>query len=311
MSASDELQTLKDLVRYGASRFNKAGLCFGHSVDNGLDEALQLVLHVLALPHDLPPAYGDCRLTSKEKREILKLFERRIDERVPVAYLTGNTRFAELSFKTDARALVPRSPIAELIQNDFAPYLDERVVYRALDLCCGGGSIGLAMAHYQPNWWVDLVDVSTDALALAAENRTALGLAHNTELIQSNLFAALGERQYDLIVSNPPYVTEDEYAALPAEYAFEPKLGLTAGADGLDIVLEMLSVAPDFLTESGLMIVEVGESERALQALLPEVYLEWIEFKVGEMGVFVIERHEMVRHRKRLKQLAKARKRPK
>jgi len=303
---SAELATIIDFIRYGASRFGKAGLSFGHSYDNALDEATQLVLHALHLPHDLSPVYGQARLLEEEKRAVLALFARRIDERIPACYLTGEAWFAGLSFKSDPRALVPRSPIAELIEAGFEPWLGERPVQRALDLCTGSGCIALAMAHYRPDWQVDGIDLSADALALAQENRARLGVG-NCRLLQSDLFAALDGEVYDLIVSNPPYVTHAETDALPAEYAHEPELGLRAGDDGLDLALKILRDAPAHLSEHGLLICEVGESERALVTLLPELPLAWVEFKVGQMGVFVVEREDLVQHHARIKALAGAR----
>lgn len=301
--AAAELHTIIDLIRYGTSRFNAAGLSFGHSYDNALDEATQLVLHALHLPHDLGPAYGSARVTTPEKAKVLALFERRIAERIPAAYLTGEAWFAGLSFKSDARALVPRSPIAELIEAGFEPWLAGRPVERALDLCTGSGCIAIAMAHYNPNWQVDAVDISDDALSLAAENKERL-LADNVELVKSDLFAGLGGRRYELIVTNPPYVTHAETDALPPEYAHEPELGLRAGDDGLDLALKILRDAPAHLSEDGLLICEVGESERALAQLLPEVDFAWVEFKVGQMGIFAVERSELLAHHARIAALA-------
>ncbi|MCW0412633.1 50S ribosomal protein L3 glutamine methyltransferase [Xanthomonas sacchari] len=301
--AAAELHTIIDLIRYGTSRFNAAGLSFGHSYDNALDEATQLVLHALHLPHDLGPAYGSARVTTPEKAQVLALFERRIAERIPAAYLTGEAWFAGLSFKSDARALVPRSPIAELIEAGFEPWLAGRPVERALDLCTGSGCIAIAMAHYNPNWQVDAVDISDDALSLAAENKERL-LADNVELVKSDLFAGLSGRRYELIVTNPPYVTHAETDALPPEYAHEPELGLRAGDDGLDLALKILRDAPAHLSEDGLLICEVGESERALAQLLPEVDFAWVEFKVGQMGIFAVERSELIAHHARIAALA-------
>ena len=302
-----ELSSIIDFIRYGASRFSAAGLTFGHSHDNPIDEATHLVLASLHLPPDIPPAYGAGRLTAEERERVLRLIERRVEERLPVAYLVGETWFAGMKFRSDRRALVPRSPIAELIESGFAPWLDGRHVERALDLCTGSGCIGIAMAEYHPHWQVDIVDISEEALSLARENIAFQHLDERVEAIRSDLFAALAGRRYDLIVSNPPYVTEDEYAALPGEYSHEPKLGLTSGEDGLDICLRILDQAADHLTEDGLLIVEVGESERALAELLPEVPFVWIEFKVGPMGVFALERRELVEHGQAIRAAATAR----
>ena len=303
---SAELATIIDFIRYGASRFGAAGLSFGHSYDNALDEATQLVLHALHLPHDIGPAYGQARLVEDEKQAILALFQRRIQERIPACYLTGEAWFAGLSFKSDPRALVPRSPIAELIETSFQPWLGDREVHRVLDLCTGSGCIGIATAHYHPDWQVDCVDLSDDALALAAENVARLEV-HNVRLLKSDLFAALGGEVYDLIVSNPPYVTHAETDALPAEYAHEPELGLRAGDDGLDLVLEILRDAPAHLSADGLLVCEVGEAEHALVRLLPELPFAWVEFKVGQMGIFVISRDELLACHEKIEALARAR----
>lgn len=312
MSASDlaavafQPTTIVDLIRYGASRFNAAGLTFGHSYDNAMDEATQLVLHALHLPHDLNPVYGAAKVTADEQARVLELFRRRIEERVPAAYLIGEAWFAGLSFKSDRRALVPRSPIAELILQGFQPWLGERFVQRALDLCTGSGCIAIAMAHYHPNWEVIGADIDEDALTLAAENRERLQ-AHNVEFRRSDLFAGLDGDVFDLIVTNPPYVTHAETDALPREYSYEPDRGLRAGDDGLDFALKIMRDAPQHLSEDGLLICEVGEAERALAALLPEVPLAWVEFKVGQMGVFVIDRDALVAHHDRIRELADAR----
>ena len=303
-----ELQTIIDLIRYGASRFNASGLTYGHSYDNALDEATQLTLHALHMPHDLSPVYGQARVTAEEKSDVLALFTRRISERVPAAYLTGEAWFAGLSFKSDARALVPRSPIAELIERGFEPWVGGREVLRALDLCTGSGCIAIAMGHYNPDWHVDGVDLSDEALSLANENKTRLH-ADNVRLLKSDLFSGLQGEHYDLIVTNPPYVTNAETDALPKEYSFEPDMGLRAGDDGLDLALKILRDAPLHLSQDGLLICEVGESEKALVELLPELPLAWVEFKVGQMGVFVVERHDLVTHNARIRKLADARER--
>lgn len=291
-----ELATIVDYIRYAASRFNAAGLTFGHSHDNAIDEATHLVLSSLHLPADLPPAYGDARLTADEKARVLELIERRIETREPVAYLVGEVWFAGIPFKSDKRALVPRSPIAELIEDGFSPWLDGREVQRALDLCTGSGCIGIAMAAHNPHWRVDLADIDEGALSLARENIALHQLQDRVRAVRSDLFAGLQGERYDLIVSNPPYVTMQEFAALPPEYRHEPRSGLIAGDDGLDFALRILRDAPEHLNEDGLLIVEVGDAERALSGLLPQVPFVWVEFKVGAMGVFVIGRRELVEH---------------
>lgn len=300
---SAELTTIIDFIRFGASQFSAAGLSFGHSYDNALDEATQLVLHALHLPHDMSPVYGQAKLVAEEKKQVLALFQRRIDERIPACYLTGEAWFAGLSFKSDPRALVPRSPIAELIESGFEPWLNGLVVQRMLDLCTGSGCIAIAAAHYQPEWQVDAADISEQALALAKENVERLQTS-NVRLIHSDLFDQLPGGVYDLIVSNPPYVTHAETDALPKEYSHEPELGLRAGDDGLDLALKILRDAPEHLSPQGLLICEVGESEQHLIKLLPEVAFIWIEFKVGQMGIFVIECEQLLAHHDKIKMLA-------
>jgi ribosomal protein L3 glutamine methyltransferase len=297
-NVTQELASIIDFIRYGASRFGGSELTFGHSYDNALDEATHLVLHSLHLPHDLSPNYGGAKLIAAEKKVIMALIERRVRERKPVAYLTGEAWFAGLKFKSDERALVPRSPIAESIQNGFSPWLDGVAVNRALDLCTGSGCIGIAMAVHNPDWQVDLADISDAALSLARENIDFQNVEDRVRAVKSDLFAEIKDEVYDLIVSNPPYVTEQEYAALPPEYSHEPALGLRAGDDGLDFALRILAQASTHLSEDGWLIVEVGESERALTRLLPKLPLNWIEFEVGQMGVFAIARNDLAKHAK-------------
>jgi len=296
-----ELETIIDFIRYGASRFAGAELTFGHSYDNADDESTHAVLQTLHLPHDLAPTYGHAKLTAAERKRVLALFERRVRERKPIAYLTGEAWFAGLKFKCDERALVPRSPIAETIMNGFSPWLEGVDVRRALDLCTGGGCIGIAMAAHNPGWDVDLVDVSDNALALARENILFHNVENRVRAVKSDLFAGLNGEKYDLIVSNPPYVTLQEFAALPPEYDHEPELALKAGDDGLDFALRILGEAPAHLNAHGVLIVEVGESEHALARRLPQLPLNWIEFDVGQMGVFVITRDELVKHAKSIR----------
>ena len=301
---SDELKTIIDFIRYGASRFAAAGLSFGHGFDNAMDEATQLTLHALHLPHDLQPAYGQARLVADEKKAVLELFERRIRERKPACYLTGEAWFADLSFKCDERALVPRSPIAELIEHGYEPWRNGRPLNRVLDLCTGGGCIAIASAHYLPDALVDGVDISEAALSLARENADRLLVGERVRLLHSDLYSAVEGETYDLIVTNPPYVTHAEVDALPDEYRHEPENGLRAGNDGLDIALQILAEAPRFLNEDGFLICEVGEAERALVELLPQVPFNWIEFKVGQMGIFQIELEDLLTWHREIAALA-------
>lgn len=293
---SSHLHTIRDLIRWGASRMNEAGLHFGHGTDNAIDEAAALVLHALHLPPDLHAEYFQSHLTPAEKQAVLLLLKRRVAERKPAAYLTQRAWFMGLPFYVDERALVPRSPLAELIERHFAPWLpDSRAVGGILDLGTGSGCIGLACAYAFPDARVDLADISVEALEVARRNVTEHGLEDQVEVIQSDLFSALKGRRYDLIISNPPYVGLEELDSLPAEYQHEPRLGLAAGAEGLDVVMEILHQAADYLSRDGLLIVEVGNAQYALCAALPDVPFTWLEFEHGGQGVFLLNASQLRR----------------
>ncbi|AFL72680.1 50S ribosomal protein L3 N(5)-glutamine methyltransferase [Thiocystis violascens] len=292
----DGLITIQDFVRWGASRFNAAGLFFGHGTDNAIDEAAQLVLSGLHLEPGLPTGFYDCRLTPAERVLVCDLIERRVVERVPAAYLTGRAWFAGLEFSVNPHVLVPRSPIAELVEAGFDPWIDSERVGRVLDLCTGSGCIGIAAATYLPDADVDLVDISPEALEVARRNVERSGVGERIRVLESDLFAALTGSQYDVIVSNPPYVSRLEFAGLPAEYHNEPELGLLGGEDGLDLVIRILSDAARYLTEGGILIVEVGNSAPALQQRLPEVPFTWLEFERGGEGVFLLLREQLVEY---------------
>jgi ribosomal protein L3 glutamine methyltransferase len=290
----DGLISIQDFVRWGASRFNAAGLHFGHGTDNAIDEAALLVLSALHLDPNLPAHFRDCRLTPAERVRVCELIERRVVERVPAAYLIGRAWFAGLEFRVDEQVLVPRSPIAELVEVGFDPWIDADRVGRVLDLCTGSGCIGIAAAVYLPDADVDLVDISPEALAIARDNVERHGVGDRVQVFESDLFAALGDQRYDVIVSNPPYVSRAEFEALPAEYHNEPHLGLLAGEDGLDIVLRILDEAAAHLNERGILVVEVGNSLSFLEARLPGVPFTWIEFERGGEGVFLLTREQLL-----------------
>lgn len=281
------LTTIKDLVRWGVSRFHQAGVYFGHGTDNAWDEARLLVLDALYLPWETPQEYLDCHITEDERDAVLSLLQRRVDERIPAAYLTGRARFAGLDFIVDERVLVPRSPIAELIENRFEPWL-ERDPLTILDLCTGSGCIGIACAHAFSEAEVVLADLSSDALAVAELNIEAHGLQDRVETRWSDGFSGMAGERFDLIVSNPPYVDAEDMSDLPEEYLHEPEMGLACGDDGLDLVRRMLAEAANHLTEDGLLVVEVGNSMVHVMAEWPEVDFEWVEFRRGGHGVFVL-----------------------
>ncbi len=284
----DTLYTLRDFVRWGASHFNAAGLYFGHGTDNALDEALALVLHAVHLGHALPESWLDCRLDPTERRNVTELLLERVETRKPIAYLTRVAAFAGLEFYVDARVLVPRSPIAELITARFEPWLEADRVGAVLDLCTGSGCIAIACAHAFPQAVIDAVELSEEALAVARINRERYALEDRLGLYHSDLFAALPARRYELIVSNPPYVSASEMETLPSEYQCEPRMALEAADDGLGVIIRMLAEAPQCLAPDGIIVVEVGNSAEALVKRFPEVPFLWLDFERGGEGVFLL-----------------------
>ncbi|MCB1790006.1 MAG: 50S ribosomal protein L3 N(5)-glutamine methyltransferase [Gammaproteobacteria bacterium] len=292
-----ELKSMRDWVRWGASRLNEAGVFFGHGTDNALDEALALILHAVHLNHDLPVEYLDARVTAAEAEAIHALLRERVERRVPAAYLIGEARFAGLDFYVDENVLIPRSPIAELIAEGFAPWLDADHVGSVLDLCCGSGCIGIACAHAFPQALVDLSDISLAALEVAARNIDRHHLEHRVRALHADVYDGLDGEQYDLIVSNPPYVSRAEMATLPDEYRHEPELALEAGEDGMDVVARILAGGAEYLRPGGIMVVEVGASAELLIARYPEVPFLWLDFERGGDGVFLLTAEQLEDHR--------------
>ena len=287
-AAVAELRTITDLVRWGAARLDEARVVFGHGTDNAVDEALALVLHAAGLRPGAPESLFSSRLTTPERRAAVDLIARRIRERIPAPYLTGRAWFAGLEFACDARALVPRSPIAEWIERGLEPWLDPDAVERVLDIGTGGGAIAVACAMAFPNAAVDAVDVSDAALELARENCAAHDVGDRVRLFRSDVYAGVSDR-YDLIVSNPPYVDAETMATLDPEYLHEPRIGLEAGADGLDCVRRILAGASAHLRPSGVLVCEVGASRGALEHAFPTVAFTWLDLSRGGEGVFLLE----------------------
>lgn len=294
------MNTAKDWLEHCAAKMESAGLHFGHGTDNAIDEAAWMLLHVLSAPLDGSFDDWGTRLNEEQQALLGNLLNERISSRMPLAYLTGTARFCGLDFEVNEEVLVPRSPIAELIANGFYPWLqppqgDEG---RALDMCTGGGCIAIAMAVYLPDLKVDAVDISESALKVAQRNIDRHEVGDRVKLWQSDLFEGLKDQSFDLIVSNPPYVSADVFANLPAEYLAEPSGGLVCGEDGLDIVLKILDAAPRYLKKHGCLIMEVGESAESLMALLPEVAFLWLEFEYGGDGIFLLDYDQLLASQK-------------
>jgi len=292
-AVAKRLRTLRDLVRFGASAFDRAGLHFGHGTDNAFDDALALVLHALHLDHSIAPEYLDARLTEAEISDIHALFRRRIEERLPVPYLTHEAWFAGLRFYVDERVVIPRSPLAELIERQLEPWTEPEQVGRVLDLCCGSGCIGIAAAYAFPEATVDLVDRDTGALEVAARNVDEHALGERVRTIESDLFASLRGECYDLVLCNPPYVDAESYASLPPEYGHEPEGGLASGREGLDHPLAILAGAADQLEPGGVLVLEVGASRDALERALPGLEFVWVDLERGGEGVAVVTREAL------------------
>jgi ribosomal protein L3 glutamine methyltransferase len=282
--------SVADLIRCGARAFDRAGLAYGHGMDNATDEAAALVFHALGLDHQQAAAAYGLQPVAAEVERVLALFDERIARRVPAAYLMGRMWFAGLEFEVDERVIIPRSPFAELVHSGFAPWTDPTGVRRILDIGTGSGCIAIACALAFPEATVDAVDVSSLALEVASRNVARHGVGDRLRLLQGDVYEPVGAASYDLIVSNPPYVSDREMNALPREYRHEPELALRAGPDGLDVVRRILAGAAGHLTPHGALFVEVGDSDQRVQQAFPDLPFTWLEFEHGGGGVFLLRR---------------------
>ena len=288
-----ELQTLRDHLRYAAAHMQRSGVAFGHGTDNAWDEAAALVSHVAGVPWERLPACLDARLVAREQVAFAELLQRRVDARIPLPYLTGIAHFAGSEFEVTEDTLIPRSPIAELIEAGFEPLIAEPP-QRVLDLCTGCGCIGIATALALPEAEVVLSDISELALAVARRNIERHGVGERVEAVLSDLFEDVGAAGFDLIVSNPPYVDADDLAGMPAEFRHEPELALASGADGLDFTRRLLAQAASFLNPGGMLLVEVGNSAAALERAFPQLPFLWLEFESGGSGVVALPREHLL-----------------
>jgi ribosomal protein L3 glutamine methyltransferase len=289
-----ELTTLRDWLRWATSRFGAAGIHCGHGTTDPFDEAVYLLLHTLHLPPDRLEPFIDAHVTHAERVELAAVFSRRIDERIPAAYITNEAWLGEYRFYVDPRVLIPRSFIAELLPDGLEPYVGQAAgVKYALDMCTGSGCLAILLAHAFPEADVDAVDISPDALAVAQRNVSDYGLADRVNLICSDLFGNLPEKRYDLIISNPPYVTKVAMDGLPQEYRHEPELGLRGGEDGLDAVRVIMSRAARFLDSDGTLVVEIGHNRAAMEAAFPRLPFVWLATPGSEDSVFLLKREDV------------------
>ena len=289
-----QLSSIRDFVLWGEKQFLEAELFFGHGTDNALDEAAALVLKVVEQPYNLSEEALDLALSEREKARVLKLIDERINTRQPAAYLTGEALFAGLTFYVDERVLVPRSPIAELIVEQFSPWIEANKVERVLDLCTGSGCIAIACSYAFPDASIDAVDLSPEALEVCRINIAKHDKIGKVEAIESDLFENLSGRRYDIIVSNPPYVCTKEWESLPKEFHHEPDMGFKGGESGLDLVDKILSEGALYLNPKGILVVEVGSSAEILLEKYPMVPFCWLEFEFGGDGVFLLTAEQLI-----------------
>jgi len=292
---TEELFTIRDWLRFTVSRFEESGIFFGHGTDNAYDEAVWLIMSGLHLPMDTLDNFLDAVITEVERKHLAHLIERRITDRTPTAYLLREAWLKGFKFYVDERVIVPRSFIAELLENGLSPWIEyQEMVESAADICTGSGCLGVLMAHAFPNAAIDVIDISPDAIAVANINIANYGLQDQISAIQSDMFSALGGKTYDLIISNPPYVDAPSMAQLPQEYRNEPQIALGSGIAGLDHTHTILNQAADYLNDGGILVVEIGHNRDALIEAYPELPFIWLEVESGNAFVFLLTKEQLL-----------------
>ena len=290
----NELSSIRDWLRYAVSRFEDSDVFFGHGTSNAYDEAVWLIFGFLHLPHDTIENFLDAHLTSKEKKDLSFLIEKRINDKIPTAYLLNEAWLRDYKFYVDERVIVPRSLIAESLSENLYPWIDDpEKIYSALDLCTGSGCLGIMMAHSFQNAMIDLVDLSEKALQVAEINVNNYGLHDRIELIQSDLFNGLEDKKYDLIISNPPYVNQTSVDSFPMEFLKEPSMALGSGEDGLDHTIRIIHEAKQYLNDDGMLIVEIGHNKEILLKKFPKLQFQWLDVSLGNDFVFMLETSQL------------------
>lgn len=289
-----ELSSIRDWLRYTVSQFESSDIFFGHGTSNAYDEAVWLIFGFLHLPHDTIENFLDASLTGKEKKDLLFLIEKRIKDKIPTAYLLNEAWLRDYKFYVDERVIVPRSLIAELLSENLYPWIDDpEKIFSALDLCSGSGCLGIMMAHSFQNAIIDLVDLSEKALQVAEININHYGLNDRTELIQSDLFDALQDKKYDLIISNPPYVNQASVDSFPMEFLKEPSMALGSGEEGLDHTIRIINEAKRYLNDDGILIVEIGHNKEVLLNKFPKLKFQWLDVSLGNDFVFMLQKSQL------------------
>jgi len=288
--------TIAGWIDWAEQQFTDAELFYGHGTSDCISETIYLLSHALKTDFELSGFEGDTRLTEEQNASIHSLLQMRIDKKIPAAYLVNEAWFCGLPFYVNENVLVPRSPIAELIESEFQPWIKRSSIHSILEIGTGSGCIGLSCAYYLKDVLVDAVDIDDRAIEISLKNRENLNLEKRVNIIKSDVFSALGDKKYDVIVSNPPYVSAEEYHSLPDEYKHEPEIGLTSGEDGLDCVRVILTEAAEHLNDCGILIVEVGNSQSILEKTFPDIPFMWLEFEYGGSGVFLLEKDQLINY---------------